>query len=389
MFILQNEEKLFQASYPKAMHGILGKYSLILVSGDLHRKLRNVVVSFVNSSKSSPKFLHCVEELSITMMESWNGLDQVAFFSQAKTFTMSIMVNHLLNIKPGEPRALEILEDFEMYMKGFISLPIYIPGTAYSKAIKARERLSTMVKKIMKERVKNKIKIKGLINKEGEDFLDMILAKQNLSEEEMVSVVLDILLGGYETTATLLSLIVYFLAHSPNTFQKLKEEQQAMRKNKEDGEPLNWEDYKKMEFTYHVICEALRCGNVVKFVHRKALQDVKFKGILIPSGWKVLPIFTGAHFDTFLHDKPHEFNPWRWTDEEMHKKVTPFGGGKRLCPGADLAKVVIGFFLHHLVLNYRWKIKADEVPLAYPYVEFRRGLMLEIEPARDALLEKN
>lgn len=27
-----------------------------------------------------------------------------------------------------------------------------------------------------------------------------------------------------------------------------------------------------------VINEALRCGNVVKFVHRKALKDVKFRG---------------------------------------------------------------------------------------------------------------
>lgn len=56
-------------------------------------------------------------------------------------FTMSIMVKHLLNIKPGEPRALEILEDFETYMKGFVSLPIYIPGTAYSKAIKVKLKI--------------------------------------------------------------------------------------------------------------------------------------------------------------------------------------------------------------------------------------------------------
>lgn len=56
----------------------------------------------------------------------------------------------------------------------------------------------------------------------------------------------------------------------------------------------------------------MRCGNVVKFVHRKALQDIKFKGIMIPSGWKVLPMFTAAHFDLSLHDKPLDFNPWRW-----------------------------------------------------------------------------
>ncbi|KAK8491425.1 hypothetical protein V6N13_003320 [Hibiscus sabdariffa] len=61
----------------------------------------------------------------------------------------------------------------------------------------------------------------------------------------------------------------------------------------------------------------------------------------------------------------------------------PFGGGPRLCPGADLAKLEIAFFLHHLVLNYRWKTMADDFPLAYPYVEFKRGLLLEIEPIPD------
>ncbi|XP_024031326.1 cytochrome P450 724B1 [Morus notabilis] len=392
MFILQNEDKLFQTSYPKAIHGILGKYSLLLVSGDLHKKLRNVIVGFISSSKSKSNFLQCVEKLLISMFESWNDREQVSFFKEAKTFTLSLMVKQLLNIEPGEPQASQILEDFETYMKGFVSLPIYIPGTSYFKAVKARERLASTVKDLMKERAALKGEA-GLtddgheeeLEEDEEEFLDAILAKENLNEEEKMSIVLDILLGGYETTATLMALIVYFIGHAPHVFQRLKEEHQSIRESKKGKEPLNWEDYKKMEFTYHVTCEAMRCGNVVKFVHRKALQDVKFKEIFIPSGWKVLPIFTGVHFDQSLHEKPLEFNPWRWTDKEMRKKVTPFGGGPRLCPGAELAKVVIGFFLHHLVLKYRWKIKTDDLPLAYPYVEFRRGLILEIEPAEDTI----
>ncbi|XP_062104598.1 cytochrome P450 724B1 isoform X2 [Humulus lupulus] len=380
LFILQNEEKLFQAYYPKAMHGILGNYSLLVVSGDLHKKLRSIIVRFINSSKSQPKFLGCVENLVISMIKSWNDLTQVSFFKEAKRMTLSVMVKSVLNIEPNEPIAVQILEDFETYMKGFVSLPILFPGTSYYKAVKARERLSSIVKNIIEERVVGKREVGE--EEEEEVFLDMIMKKEeNLSEEEKLSIVLDILLGGYETTATLMSLVVYFICHQPHVLQQLKEEHQAIRQDKKDGEPLNWEDYKKMEFTYHVTCEAMRCGNVVKFVHRKALQDVKYKDILIPSGWKVFPIFTGVHFDQSLHDKPHEFNPWRWTDKEMRKKVTPFGGGARLCPGAELAKVVIGFSLHHIVLNYRWKTKADESPLAYPYVEFRRGLILEIEPA--------
>lgn len=35
------------------------------------------------------------------------------------------------------------------------------------------------------------------------------------------------------------------------------------------------------------------------------------------------------------------------------KKFAPFGGGPRLCPGAELAKVETAFFLHHLVLNFK------------------------------------
>ena len=60
----------------------------------------------------------------------------------------------------------------------------------------------------------------GLI--EGGDFLDVLLSKKSLTNDEIVSIVLDILLGGYETTATLIALIVYFLGHAPNALEKLK-----------------------------------------------------------------------------------------------------------------------------------------------------------------------
>lgn len=71
----------------------------------------------------------------------------------------------------------------------------------------------------MEERRKRKIVELG----EGEvDFLDAILSKQSLNDDEIVSIVLDIMLGGYETTSTLMALIVYFLHHSPIAFAKLK-----------------------------------------------------------------------------------------------------------------------------------------------------------------------
>lgn len=74
----------------------------------------------------------------------------------------------------------------------------------------------------MREIIKEKEKEMNVEIARKEDFLDVILSKRRLSDDETVSIVLDILLGGYETTSTLISLIVYFLAHSPVAFESLK-----------------------------------------------------------------------------------------------------------------------------------------------------------------------
>ncbi|EOA22324.1 hypothetical protein CARUB_v10002931mg [Capsella rubella] len=380
MFVLQNEGKLFAADYPKAMHDILGECSLLSATGDFHRKLKNVIISFINLTKSKPEFLHCAENISISMIGSWKSRGVVEFHKEVKMFTISVMVNQLLSIRPDDPARLYVLQDFLSYMKGFISLPIPLPGTAYTNAIKARKRLSARVMRMIKEREREEEEEmkKGI---REEDFLDVIISNEDINYDEKVGIVLDILLGGFETSATLLSLVVYFLAKSPSLLHQLKEEHEAIRAKKGDGELLNLEDYQKMEFTQCVILEALRCGNIVKMLHRKATHSIKFKEYVIPKGWKVFPILTAVHLDPSLHENPFEFNPMRWTDKaKTNKKTMAFGGGVRACPGGELGKLQVILFLHHLVLSYRWKIKSDEMPIAHPYVEFKRGMLLEIEP---------
>ncbi|CAI9758560.1 unnamed protein product [Fraxinus pennsylvanica] len=378
IFILQNEERNKVSSIGFGVHDILGKLSMMLISGELHKKLRSVAISFINVSKSSHEFLHYVEKLSVSLIGSWKEEKRILFFKEAKEFTLYLMLKNLLNMEPEDPLAVRIFEDFLTFMKGFVSLPLYIPGTAYAKAIKARTRISSTLMEVIKERKKIGA---GQVNG---DFLDEILTKECLNDEERVSVLLDLLLAGYETTSGLMALVVYFLAQAPFALQQLKEEHQTIRKRKKDGEALNWEDYKEMEFTSYVINEALRCGNLVKFVHRKAVKDVEFKGYLIPAGWQVLPIFSATHLDPTLHHNPFEFNPQRWTDPATSKKVTPFGGGLRHCPGTELGKLETAFFLHHFVHNFRWKAKEEDYPMSCPYMEFKGGLELELE-----LVQKN
>ncbi|KAK1568576.1 hypothetical protein Q3G72_026164 [Acer saccharum] len=366
-FILQNEGKLFQCSYPKPIHGILGNVSMLVAVGDTHKRLRNVALSLVTITKSKPEFLHDIERTAIQILDSWKDKPQVIFCEEARKFTFNVIVKQVLGLTPEDAVTAKILEDFLTFMRGLISLPINIPGTPYARAVKARSRISSTVKAIIEERRNNNNNYNdgdddGDDDENSEkrrnrnsDFLEILLCVDNLSEDEKVSFVLDSLLGGYETTSLLMAMVVHFLAHSPTALHQLK-----------------------------VINEALRFGNVVKFVHRKALKDVKFRDYLIPSGWKVLPVFTAVHLDPSLYANADEFHPWRWEGQEQTcKKFTPFGGGSRCCPGSELAKVEVAFFLHHLVQNFRWRTEDDEdQPMAYPYVEFQRGLVLNVEPLR-------
>lgn len=54
------------------------------------------------------------------------------------------------------------------------------------------------------------------------DFLETLLGVDSLSDDEKVGFVLDSLLGGYETTSLLLTMVVSFLSHSPSALQRLK-----------------------------------------------------------------------------------------------------------------------------------------------------------------------
>ncbi|CAL1393002.1 unnamed protein product [Linum trigynum] len=381
-FILQNEGKLFECSYPKPIHGILGNVSMLVAVGDTHRRLRNVALSLVNVTKSNPEFLHDVEMTATMILKSWSGKEQVLFCEEARKYSFNVIVKQVLGLTPKDPETTRILEDFLTFMKGLISLPLYVPGTPYARAVQARSRIASSVKAIIEERKRRRrMEGQGYFGKGKVDFLEILLGVETLSEDEKVSFVLDSLLGGYETTSLLLAMVVHFLGQSPLALSHLKLEHDNIRSWKKEGECLSWEDYKKMEFTHHVINEAMRCGNIVKFVHRKALKDVKFRDYLIPSGWKVLPVFTAVHLDPSLHPNALKFDPWRWESEDQtSKKFTPFGGGLRCCPGSELAKVEVAFFLHHLVLqNFRWRTEDSDGPLAFPYVEFEKGLLLNLD----------
>ncbi|XVE82635.1 hypothetical protein DITRI_Ditri16bG0021900 [Diplodiscus trichospermus] len=341
-FILQNEGRLFECSYPRSIGGILGKWSMLVLVGDMHRDMRVISLNFLSNTRLRTHLLREVEKHTLLVLSSWK--ENCVFSAQ-------------------------------------------------DEAKKSRSTILKFIEKKMEERMR-KLK-EGKENPEEDDLLGSVLKHSNLSTEQILDLILSLLFAGHETTSVAIALAIYFLPGCPMAIQQLREEHHEIaRAKKQSGEmELTWDDYKKMEFTQCVISETLRLGNVVRFLHRKALKDVRYKGYDIPCGWKVLPVIAAVHLDPCLFGHPQHFNPWRWQQNNGTRGTTyptaaapvtssnnfmPFGGGPRLCAGSELAKLEMAVFIHHLVLNYQWVLADNDQAFAFPFVDFPKGLPIRV-----------
>ncbi|GLJ30335.1 hypothetical protein SUGI_0600120 [Cryptomeria japonica] len=372
-FILQNEGRLFECNYPSSMAGILGQWSMLFVVGDMHKHMRSIALKFMSNTKLRSHILQEIHSHALYTLKSWRDKQLVSAQAEAKKYTFNLMARQIMSCNPWEPQTEYLMREYFSFMKGVVSAPLNLPGTTYRRALKSRATILEILRKKMEERSESDIN--------HEDLLSTVMEEGSLSTEQILDLILNLLFAGHETSSIALTLAIYFLAGSPESMKRLRSEHLGIVRVKERPEMdscPNWEDYKRMQFTQCVINETLRLGNVVRFVHRKALQNVQFKGFEIPAGWKVLPVFDAVHLDSTVYENPMEFYPWRWQNVESGTYFTPFGGGPRLCTGVELAKVEIAVFLHHLVLHYGWELVESDVPLVFPFVEFEKGLQIRL-----------
>ncbi|KAK7300533.1 hypothetical protein RJT34_11379 [Clitoria ternatea] len=359
-FILMNEGKLFECSYPGSISNLLGKHSLLLMKGALHKRMHSLTMSFANSSIIKDHLLLDIDRLIRFNLDSWT--DRVFLMDEAKKITFDLTVKQLMSFDPGE-WSETLRKEYVLVIEGFFTLPIPLFSTTYRRAIKARRKVAEALTLIVRQRRKGEKK---------NDMLGALLASgDHFSDEQIVDFMLALLVAGYETTSTIMTLAVKFLTETPLALAQLKEEHDQIRAKKGNPEePLEWTDYKSMTFTQCVVNETLRVANIIGGIFRRAMTDINIKGYTIPKGWKVFASFRAVHLNPDHFKDARTFNPWRWQSNSETSSpgnvYTPFGGGPRLCPGYELSRVVLSVFLHRFVTRYSWFPAEEDKIVFFP-----------------------
>jgi len=147
----------------------------------------------------------------------------------------------------------------------------------------------------------------------GEDLISTLIAAEQvgdrLSDVELLNLVLNVLVGGVDTTQSQLAHGLRLFAEHPDQWELLAHDP---------------------DLAPHAVEEVLRFEPITPFTARIAMEDVEYRGVTFPEGTVVLVCaFTGNR-----DGEPDEFDI---TVPRAGKPLT-FGAGVHYCLGANLAR---------------------------------------------------
>jgi cytochrome P450 len=155
-------------------------------------------------------------------------------------------------------------------------------------------------------------------NSPADDLITSLIAAEEagdkLSENELVSMVEAVIIGGTDTTRNQLGCSVALFAEHPEQWKLLAE---------------------RPELAGKAVEETMRYFGAVRSTGRFASEDIEYKGVLFPKGTLVVPSLVLANRDSAVFNEPNTFDITR---EPAGQPQMTFGAGIHYCLGAALAR---------------------------------------------------
>ncbi|WCJ33953.1 cytochrome P450 family 712 subfamily A polypeptide 1 [Euphorbia peplus] len=235
----------------------------------------------------------------------------------------------------------------------------------------ALKKYDKLVERIIKEH-----EDKGVNGGDKEDLMDIMLeiyndpnAELRLTKKDIKSFFLDLFFAGTDTSSSAMQWAMGELINNPRTFNKLRDEINSVV-----GQTrlVNESDVPNLPYLRSVLRETLRLHPSAPLIIRESQQDCKVNGSLVKAKTRVLVNVFAVMRDPEIWSHPDEFIPERFMEDSEEKigehqmefkgqnfRYLPFGSGRRSCPGASLAMMVMHSAVGALVQSFDWKLQGD------------------------------
>ncbi|KAK2980849.1 hypothetical protein RJ640_020501, partial [Escallonia rubra] len=381
-FLFSNENKLVVSWWPRSLEKIT-----MSSSGSAAEKAKRNSGFFAEFLKPDAlkRYVPIIDSMVMQHLETeWNTANnQVKAYPLSKKFTFAVGCKLFMSIDDSEHIA-RLSEPYAKVAAGLLSVPVNFPGTTFSNGIKAANFIRVELTPIIEERRRKLYEEKELA---APNLMSHILLStdengMSMTKNDIADTVLGALLASHETVAIAMSFVLYYLADHPDVYAKVLKEQLEVANSKEPESLLNRDDCQKMKYSRNVINEALRLQPPAVGGFKHVISDFTYAGFTVPKGWKIFWSTYSTNKDPKYFPNPEKFDPSRFEDNgPAPYTFIPFGGGARMCPGAEFSRLEILIFVHRLITKFRWeKLIPDEKIVYKPMPIPVDGLPIRLVP---------
>ncbi|KAJ4419965.1 hypothetical protein N0V82_004680 [Gnomoniopsis sp. IMI 355080] len=195
------------------------------------------------------------------------------------------------------------------------------------------------------------------------------LALRTTDRHRVLDELMNVLLAGRDTTASLLSNLFFMLAKNASIWDKLRKEVASL-----EGRPPTYEELRSLRYVNCCINESLRIHPVVPRNDREAVRDTVLplgggedglSQVFVPKGTLVSYNLYAMHRRSDIYgEDADEFRPERWEDGRLLPRwgYLPFNGGPRICVGQRYALTEVGYVLVRMAQEFRTLKSTDLGP---------------------------
>ncbi|KAL8063595.1 hypothetical protein ABFX02_01G036500 [Erythranthe guttata] len=220
----------------------------------------------------------------------------------------------------------------------------------------------------------------------GDDGIDIPLTTDNIK-----AVIMDMLGGGSETSATALDWAMAEMLKNPRILEKAQDEVRRFFDDK--GGYVDESRIHELKYLMSIIKETLRIhAPLPLLLPRKCRDKCEINGYEIPVDTKIIVNAWAINRDPKYWRNPDCFEPERFLDEDLevdykgnHFEYIPFGAGRRICPGIAFGMANVELPLAMFLYHFDWKLppgmKHEELDMSESFgVTARRNNNLFVVP---------
>ncbi|KAB5573692.1 hypothetical protein DKX38_000886 [Salix brachista] len=210
----------------------------------------------------------------------------------------------------------------------------------------------------------------GASSSECKDFLQFLLkvkdegdVKTPLSMTHIKALLMDMVLGGSETSSNAIEFAIAEVMNKPEVMIKAQDElDNVVGKDNIVEESHIY----KLSYLHAIMKETLRLHPVLPLlVPHCPSETCTIGGYSVPKGSRIFINVWAVHRDPSIWENPMEFKPERFLNSKFDYSGSdfnyfPFGSGRRICAGIAMAERMFLYFLATLLHSFDWKLPAGE-----------------------------